>query len=248
MPCDQNPDALYTYLDGELSAEQQLAIQQHLRTCASCAAKIAELVSMRRGLIRARNRYTPTSDFRRKIQRQSTVAVKHSPFRRFALWMTPLAAMLLVTLVVVQHSLRSDAFGEVADLHINALASTNPLDVVSTDRHTVKPWFQGKLPFSFNVPELAGSDFTLLGGRLAYLHQKPGAELIVAMKQHKISVLIFQESAVLDTAFSISNKVGNHNAFNIGTWKSQGLRFFIIGDADSMQMDRLEDLFQRVNQ
>jgi hypothetical protein len=88
----------------------------------------------------------------------------------------------------------------------------------------------------------------LLGGKLAYLHQQPGAELIIAMKQHKISVLIFQESAVLDTAFPISSKVGNHNAFSIGTWRSQVLRFFIIGDADPMQMNRLEELFQRVNQ
>jgi anti-sigma factor RsiW len=248
MPCDQNPDALHTYLDGELPAEKQLAVQQHLRTCASCATEIAELVSMRRSLIPARSRYMPSSEFRRKIQQQSTVAEKPSALRRFALWMIPLAVMVLLTVAVVQRSLRSDAFGEVADMHINALASSNPLDVISTDRHTVKPWFQGKLPFSFNVPELAGGDFTLLGGKLAYLHQQPGAELIIAMKQHKISVLIFQESAVLDTAFPISSKVGNHNAFSIGTWRSQGLRFFIIGDADPMQMNRLEELFQRVNQ
>ena len=60
------------------------------------------------------------------------------------------------------------------------LASANPYDVVSSDRHTVKPWFQGQIPFAFNLPEFAGTEFTLLGGRLVYLHQQPAAQVVVA--------------------------------------------------------------------
>ena len=101
------------------------------------------------------------------------------------------AAMVLLVLLWVGHRQTSDTIGEMADLHVNALASANQVDVVSTDRHTVKPWFQGKIPFTFNLPEFSGTDFTLVGGRLVYFHQQPGAQLIVSMRQHKISVLIF---------------------------------------------------------
>ena len=75
-----------------------------------------------------------------------------------------------------------------ADLHVSDLASANPYDVVSSDRHTVKPWFQGKIPFAFNLPEFAGTEFTLLGGRLVYLHQQPAAQLVVGVGKHRISV------------------------------------------------------------
>ena len=72
----------------------------------------------------------------------------------------------------------SQVFSEIADLHVATLASSSPVDVISTDRHTVKPWFQGKIPFAFNLPELQNSEFSLLGGRMTYLDQTPGAHLI----------------------------------------------------------------------
>ena len=62
---------------------------------------------------------------------------------------------------------------ELVDLHVATLASSNPIDVVSSDRHTVKPWFEGKIPFTFNLPELQNSPFTLVGGRVSYLNQSP---------------------------------------------------------------------------
>ncbi len=85
---------------------------------------------------------------------------------------------------------------ELVDQHVATLASSNPVDVVSTDRHTVKPWFEGKIPFTFNLPDLQGSPFALAGGRVAYVKQSPGAELIFRIRQHQISVFIFQERAL----------------------------------------------------
>ena len=155
--------------------------------------------------------------------------------------------MLLLTIGWTQYSRRANAFAEVADLHVNTLASANPLDVISTDRHTVKPWFQGRIPFSFNVPELAGTDFSLLGGKLVYLHQQPGAQLIFAMKQHKISVFIFQNSPTLSPLL-VDSKTLNRNSFNIETWQSHDLRFFIIGDADPAGIEKLVQLLKQANQ
>ena len=87
-------------------------------------------------------------------------------------------------------------FSEIADLHVATLASSSPVDVISTDRHTVKPWFQGKIPFAFDLPELQNSEFSLLGGRMTYLDQTPGAHLIYDVRKHHISVFVFQERSL----------------------------------------------------
>ncbi|HEX4322556.1 MAG TPA: anti-sigma factor [Acidobacteriaceae bacterium] len=248
MLCEQNSTALAAYLDGELGSDEAVAMQQHIAACPRCAAEIAEMVSLRRSLLAARSRHTPSADFRRRIQQQIAASKAPVPktkprLLRFLPYAIPLAAMLLVAIALLRYSDRTDAFSEVADLHVNALASANPFDVVSTDRHTVKPWFQGKVPFSFNVPELSGTGFQLLGGKLVYLHQQPAAQLIVALRQHRISVLIFQNA----NTFPITTESGSHNAFNVSTWKSQSLRFVILGDADQSQIDNLSQLFKQAN-
>jgi anti-sigma factor RsiW len=134
-------------------------------------------------------------------------------------------------------------FSEIADLHVATLASSSPVDVISTDRHTVKPWFQGKIPFAFNLPELQNSDFSLLGGRMTYLEQTPGAHLIYDVRKHHISVFIFQERllpAKLDDNFISQKKL----PFNMETWSQGGLRYFVIGDASDVDIDGLAKLFK----
>ena len=246
MPCDRDRNLLATYLDGELPSEKHAELQQHLAGCASCTAEVASLVSMRRSLAAARGRFTPTDEFRRKIQRQIAPARRPSVFLGWMPVAISIAAILLLMIGGLRYSYRSDAFSEVADLHINALASANPVDVISTDRHTVKPWFQGRIPFSFNVPEMGGSEFALIGGRLIYLHQQPGAQLLVDMHQHRISVLIFQES-ILDRVIPSAVGVSNHNHFSTATWHANGLRFFVIGDAEPAAIDKLAELFKHAN-
>ena len=250
MPCDQSPTTLAAYLDGELPMEERIAFQQHLRGCAHCAAEVAELVSLRRSLIPARSTFTPTAEFRRAMQQQIAVPRRQPVWLRRLPVALALASILLVFLTIgwMHYTRRASAFSEVADLHVNALASTNPYDILSSDRHTVKPWFQGRIPFSFNVPEFAGTEFTLLGGRLVYFHQQPGAQLIVAVRQHKISVLIFQESSASDRTLDVAGGVIHRNAFSVATWRSQGLRFFVIGDADPSEIGKLAGSLKEANQ
>jgi anti-sigma factor RsiW len=249
MLCGQERDTLAAYLDGELQADQASALEEHLRTCTQCTAEVATMMSMRRALRPARTRFTPSADFRRKIQSQ--VATKRRSIRPFAGWTIALAtlAILLAALVWTRQSaLRSDAFREVADLHVGDLASSNPYDVISSDRHTVKPWFQGRIPFSFNLPEFAGTEYTLLGGRLVYLHEQPAAQVVVAVGQHKMTVLIAQETSALGAASSLSDGVAVRDSFNVETWQQHGLRFFVIGDADKVKIERLAQTLKNANQ
>ena len=158
-----------------------------------------------------------------------------------------LAALIAVIVWARQEAAQADTFREVADLHVADLASANPYDVVSSDRHTVKPWFQGRIPFAFNLPEFAGTEFTLLGGRVVSLHQQPAAQVIVGVGQHKISILVAQES-VLQTAFPLSHGVVVRDSFNVETWAKSGLRFFVIGDAEKTEVQKLAQAFRGVNQ
>jgi anti-sigma factor RsiW len=133
--------------------------------------------------------------------------------------------------------------GQTVDLHVSTLASSSPVDVISTDRHTVKPWFQGKIPFAFDLPELQNSEFSLLGGRMTHLDQAPGAHLIYDLRKHHISVFVFQEQSLranLDDNF-LSPKQA---PFNIETWSQGGLRYFAIGDASAADIDSLAKLFK----
>jgi anti-sigma factor RsiW len=247
--CEQNHEMLAAYLDGEVSSDRAVALEEHLRTCTACAAEVANMLSMRRTMRAARTRFTPGADFRRKIQSQ--VAPRRPSFKVFGSLSVAIAALAMMVLVVFwmrQASVRADAYREVADLHVGDLASSNPYDVVSSDRHTVKPWFQGRIPFAFNLPEFAGTEFTLLGGRLVYLHQQPAAQVVVGMGQHKISVLIVPDTGVFGSAFPVSERADVRSAFNIETWNSQGLRFFVIGDAEKPGIQRLAQALQSANQ
>lgn len=247
MNCDQKPATLALYLDGELPPEHAAQLQEHIGECSHCAAEVAELVSLKQNLRVARNHFTPSLEFRRKL-RQQIAKPKHSR------WLTIVAPALVAAVILIvaaigwiQYSQRADAFSEIADLHISTLASANPVDVISTDRHTVKPWFQGRVPFSFNVPELAGTGFTLLGGRQIFLHQSPGAQLLVTARQHKLSVLIFQESSGMAHKLPSNTSPKRHSAFNVETWEAQGLRFVVIGDVDAAELHRLAQALKTVN-
>jgi len=162
----------------------------------------------------------------------------------FAAAMTVILAVEALTSIYVGISSgRDQVFSEIADLHVTTLASSSPVDVVSTDRHTVKPWFQGKIPFAFTLPDLTNSEFSLLGGRMTYLDQMPGAHLIYDFRKHHISVFVFQERSLPAKCYEkfLSPK---NLSFNTETWSQGGLRYFVIGDANAADIKNLAKLFK----
>jgi len=239
---------LETYLDGELSAGEMRDLDAHLRSCPSCAADVLSRIQMKRAVRSAGKRYSPSPEFRQRIRKSIAAKPRVSPIR---MWMGATAAIALlliaglVTFTLRQQQLqRRQTFSELADLHVATLASANPVDVISTDRHTVKPWFQGKIPFTFNLPDLQNSEFTLIGGRVTYLGQAPGAELIYQVRKHQISVFIFQNRDVGHDLGSGSSSL-QQLSFNIESWDQDGLRYFVIGDASSNDIRNLSDLLKK---
>ncbi|HMK30766.1 MAG TPA: anti-sigma factor [Terriglobales bacterium] len=247
MNCDESRAQLDTYLDDELPAEKMRDLDGHVRSCPACAADVLARVQMKRSVKAAGTRYEPSAAFRAKIQKQ----IAARPQRSWKLgWLTTAAVLATVLIAgavrmyVGQQNLRREQlYSEIADLHVATLGSANPVDVVSTDRHTVKPWFQGRVPFTFNLPELQGTDFTLVGGRVTYLEQTPGAHLIFQIRKHQISVFLFPENGA-DQVLGSPPGVERKQTFNVATWTQDGLRYIVFGDAAPDDIQRLSALLK----
>ena len=245
---DKWTDKIDPYLDGELAGREMKELDSHLRSCPGCAADVANRLQFKRAEQSAGTRYFPSPEFRQRVRRSIATAPRRSPIRAW-LFAGTLAAVALVAIVVgvsfrQQQFARQHVISEIADLHVATLASANPVDVVSTDRHTVKPWFEGKIPFTFNLPELQNSEYVLVGGRVAYLRQAPGAELIFQVRKHHISAFIIQERSVA-IGFGTDSGVQQQATFNLETWSGHGLRYFVIGDAGGDDIRKLAALLKK---
>ena len=243
MVCETWTGKLDAYLDGELSPADARALSEHLRACAACAAESVSRLQQKRALQIAGRRFTPEAAFRARIQQSLAVRPRISWSR---VWLPVLATTIVLVIagavfLNVNHrqGAEQQLLSELADLHVATLASSNPVDVVSSDRHTVKPWFQGKIPFTFNLPELQDSPFVLVGAKVSYLNQSPGAELIFRVRQHQISVFIFPEHSLEN--LPARDATQTTLSFNVRSWTHNGLRYFVIGDASPQDLDKLSE-------
>jgi anti-sigma factor RsiW len=246
MACETWAEKLDAYVDGELTVSEERSLGEHLRGCSACAAECLGRVQQKRAVQAAGHRFTPDSAFRVRIQ--ESIAARR-PARHNQFWFPVLAgAMVLLVAAMIPLGLtrgrrgEQQVMSELADLHVATLASSNPVDVVSTDRHTVKPWFAGKIPFTFNLPELQDSPFVLMGAKVSYLNQSPGAELIFRVRQHQISVFIFQERALGSTR--VEDGLQSALSFTVRSWSHNDLRYVVIGDAGAQDVDKLSELLK----
>ena len=247
MNCETWQDKLDAFVDAELPAAQAAAFEEHLRGCAGCAAETRARQRLKRETHLAGQAFAPPAELAAKIRKQYAPAP-----RRWAL--VPALAGAALALVVgllaarlLEHqSVQQQLVAQLVDQHVATLASPNPVDVVSTDAHTVKPWFAGKVPFSVDVPQLEGTPFTLVGGRLAYFQQAPAAQLIFAVRQHRISVFVFRdhgETALLGADRGPVRRMG----FESQTWVEDGIRYFAISDVNGQDVARLCDLLKQAS-
>jgi anti-sigma factor RsiW len=246
MVCESWKARLDPYLDGEVPEQEMRTFDAHVRNCPSCSADALARVQMKRTIQAAGRRFTPSAEFRRWVQQK----IAPKPQTSFGLrWMLAAAAAVILAAGSLTSAYlgsrpgSNQVFSEIADLHVATLASSSPVDVISTDRHTVKPWFQGRIPFAFNLPELQNTEFSLLGGRMTYLDQTPGAHLIYDVRKHHISVFVFQERA-LPARLDNDPVSPKQLTFNMETWTQGGLRYFVIGDASTADIDSLAKLFK----
>ncbi|HEX4603998.1 MAG TPA: zf-HC2 domain-containing protein [Candidatus Angelobacter sp.] len=230
------------YVDGELEPSALQGLADHLPGCADCSAAVVEQQEIKKAVRIAGKRFSAPPDLYASVRKQINPSANRLPWWRFA----AVAAALLVAAALsfawyTQSRAENAALDQLVDQHVTMLASLHPMDVISEDRHTVKPWFQGRIPFTFNLPEPNNSDFKLLGGNLVYARHAPGAELIYQVRQHKISVFIFQERD--GQGMSSAGK----STFTVKGWRQNGLQYYVVTDAARDDADRLRDLLEQAN-
>jgi anti-sigma factor RsiW len=247
MNCEMMRQKMDAYVDSELPVAEAVEFEAHLRSCAACANAALEQTRLKLATRAAGMRFEPTAEFRLRME-QSLRAKAAKPIVRRLRWVVAMpvamaAALLLAALLLFNMQQRRATYAELTDLHVTTLASANPVDVISEDRHTVKPWFAGRIPFTFNLPELKDTGFALSGGRVVYLQHSSGAQLLYTLRKHRLSVFIFQDGQAWPKWM---NGASSELSFHMESWSQDGLRYVIVGDVSDADIHALTELLRKV--
>jgi len=210
MDCKDAMRLLEPYLDGELDRDEARALEAHVDGCAECRAALAELGRLRHAVRSQAPRYTAPASLRERIRSESIAPPSRAPrSHRTPAWWRLAAACFFAFLagglsIWAWRPAPADGREQVArDLfasHWRALAATSPVDVVSSDRHTVRPWFAGKLPQAPLVRDFVDQGFALVGGRIDYAGSERIPVLVYRHDKHLIDVFVLSENTPVGSA------------------------------------------------
>jgi anti-sigma factor RsiW len=251
MKCQDVSDLLHAYSDGELDLVRHVEIEQHLIECAECDEQMKNLRSLRTTISSPSLYYRAPASLRTRVQLATpTTTTVTRERRRSPMKLAAMAAGILLlvgapaTIGVLLSRSDISAGNLLAELvvagHVRSLQVDHLSDVISTDRHTVKPWFHGKLDFAPEVPDLSAQGYALTGGRLDYLASRPVAALVYFRRRHAINVF----------TWPADNKEEKHvqglarQGFHIRHWQRSGMIYWAISDLNDQELDEFVRLFQ----
>jgi anti-sigma factor RsiW len=240
MTCDEAKVLLHALLDGELDAGHAREVEAHVAGCPRCAAELSQFRQMRQAMSGANVRFAAPAALRSRIENaipgvgfRAAAPSRRSLLQGFALGTAlSAAAAASVLFVVVRSDEEQRILGDVVSAHLRSLQAERLTDVPTSDRHTVKPWFNGKLAVAPPVADLTAQGFTLLGGRLDYIDGKAVAAIVYRRRAHLINLFVAQQSGQERAAARNETVQG----FNIRRWTEQGLRFIAISDISADEL------------
>jgi anti-sigma factor RsiW len=249
MTCDEAEILLSALIDGELDAGHVREVEAHVAECPRCAAALAAYRQMNQAIAAADLSYTAPPALRRRIEAslpQARVAPsRRSVLKGFAMGsaVSALAATGLVA-IVLRNDDEQRIMSEVVSAHLRSLQAGHLTDVISTDQHTVKPWFNGKLDVSPPVIDLTSQGFTLIGGRLDYVDARAIGAVVYRRRQHIINLFIAQTPNIERRAAKTEAIQG----FNIRRWSERGLNYWAISDIGADELTEFGEKFETAMQ
>jgi anti-sigma factor RsiW len=247
MDCHDLEIQIHAHLDGELDAANSHLVEGHLTNCATCRARFDELQRLSQFLKAPILRHPVPTSLRNRIE------AAYSPRPLFpsgawlgAKWVTPAVSFALGALLVwiapqVRGLRGEDALErEVIAGHVRSLMVSHLSDVISTDQHTVKPWFTGKLDFSPPVTDFSTEGFALIGGRLDYLDKQAVSAVVYQRNQHRINVFVWPAKEAGGTQPKWEFEQGYHLAH----WRSHGMNYWAISDLNAKELGVLVSLLE----
>ncbi|HYY29698.1 MAG TPA: anti-sigma factor [Chthoniobacterales bacterium] len=251
MNCEECRDLIEPYIDNELDVSATILLKRHLRECSQCRLLLESRKALQTLLKSPELQFEVPDTLRDKIRSPipaATVRVqRRSGTRSIAPWIFvpfALAAALAVVLAFLKpggipdRSRTSALSEEVISSHVRSLLAAHLLDVPSTDQHTVKPWFDGKLKFSPPVQDFAERGFRLIGGRLDYLDGREVAAVVYQRNKHIINLFIWPS----ESGPSAAAKAFTKDGFNVLHWESDGFEFWAVSDVNAVDLKAFADL------
>jgi anti-sigma factor RsiW len=241
--CPDKTHLVHAFVDGELDAVNAEAFETRLKTCPACASAVGELQDLRERIARPELREPAPAALRNRLEAMIEAETER-PRRRIpsavpwslAGGFAALAASLAVTTSLPSTTVLADQL--VAD-HVRSTLASHLVDVETSDRHAVKPWFAGKIDFAPPVVDLAQQGFPLVGGRVDYLDGRVVAALVYRRGKHVINVFIRPEPKGLRLPAARA-----HDGYSLVRWTEGGLEFWAVSDAEPRELEAFSQAFR----
>jgi anti-sigma factor RsiW len=247
MTCDEAEVMLHALIDDELDAGHARDVEAHAAQCARCAAQLVAYRDLRQSLQGGNLRHSAPASLRRSIDRavpSPVVTNRRTLLKGFAAGgLVSAAAAASVALVIVREDHDKRILGEAISAHLRSLQADHLTDVLSSDQHTVKPWFNGRIDLAPPVIDLTARGFTLVGGRLDYIDGKPVAAIVYRRRVHIINLFVAQGMGPTLPA----PKVETVQGFNIRRWTDQGLNLLAVSDLNLEELEEFGSKFEETS-
>jgi anti-sigma factor RsiW len=237
-------ELLHAYVDGELDLANTRGTERHLQSCADCRGTEKAIRELRSAFTSEATAYRAPAHLRRNVRaalRREAKSTRQtpSPWLMFATGAACAAAIFGFAISQMTRAARTDAIvDQVVANHVRSLLASQLVDVVSSDQHTVKPWFDGKIDFAPEVRDLAANSFPLVGGRLDYVDGKTVAALVYQRNKHPINLFI----TPAPTSRSTSPTAASRRGYNVFSWTNNGMKYWAISDLNRGELSEFSEL------
>jgi anti-sigma factor RsiW len=249
MTCEEAEVLLHALIDGELDAGHAREVEAHIEGCPHCAALMKEYREISQAMAETNLRYKAPLELRRRIEKAlpqpHAAPSRRGVLRGFAMGsaVSALAATGLFA-IVLRNDDEQRIEAEVVSAHLRSLQAGHLTDVISTDQHTVKPWFNGKLDVSPPVIDLTAQGFTLIGGRLDYVNAREIGAVVYKRRQHVINLFVAQTANTGRRPATTTTLQG----FNVRHWSDHGLNYWAVSDIGADELAEFGEKFEAAMQ